>query len=291
MKMNQCKPCKVRLALLFVLFAVGTVTQAADIIVKKVTGPLPTSPLAAVWQQAPATDVAVLAQQMTTPKLAKASVNKITAQALTDGKSIAWRVSWQDAAPNSNVDVNRFSDAVALEFPLTEFAAPMMGHRGGGKVQILYWRGLWQKDVDEGFQDVQNVHPNYLNSHYWFANGEGPYRVPDSFTNPVSHQWFIAKQAGNPMAKFSRSEPAQELIAEGWGTLTHQPESATTAKGVWKNGSWAVIFTRPLATDDPNDHQFAQGEKGQIAFAVWQGGEGNVGARKHWSLWTAYQMP
>ncbi len=288
MKRNQCTA----FAVLFVLSIVGTVTQAADITVKKITGLLPTSPLAAIWQQVPATDVAVAPQQMTTPKLAKASISKITAQALTDGKSIAWRVSWADPAPNFNVDVGRFSDAVAIELPLTKFAAPMMGHRGGGKVQIIYWRGLWQKDIDEGFQDVQNVHPNYLNNLYWFANDKKrPYHVPESFKNPVSQQWFIAHQAGNPMATFSRSEPAQELIAEGWGTLTNQPESATTAKGVWKDGRWAVIFIRPLKTNDPNDYQFARGEKGQIAFAVWQGGDGNVGARKHWSFWTGYQMP
>ncbi|MCK5717897.1 MAG: hypothetical protein KAH77_10445 [Thiomargarita sp.] len=286
MKRSQCTT----LALIFALFSLSAVTQAAEIMVTRVTGPLPTNPLAAIWQHVPATDVVVSPQQITKPKLDKASVSKITAQALSNGQVITWRLSWKDATPDFNVDVGRFSDAVALELPLTQYAAPMMGHRGGGKVQIIYWRALWQKDIDEGFQDVQDVYPNYFNGHYWFATGEGPYRVPESFTDPISHQWFIAKQAGNPMSTFFRTDPAQELIAEGWGTLTHQPESATTAKGVWKNGQWTVIFTRPLVTTDPNDYQFTQGEKGQIAFAVWQGGDNNVGGRKHWSSWMAYKM-
>ncbi|OQY55902.1 MAG: hypothetical protein DRR08_13290 [Candidatus Parabeggiatoa sp. nov. 2] len=286
--MNQNHSCKASLALLLSLAAGGAIAQ--EITVIKVTGDLSVDPQAAVWQTAPTTEVAVFPQQMTKPRLTKASVDKMTAQAVTNGNSIAWRVSWQDDAANLNVDVGRFSDAVALEFPLTE-AAPFMGHRGGGKVQILYWKGLWQKDIDEGFQDVQDVHPNYWSDLYWFAEGKAPHRVPEDFKNPFSHQWFIAKQAGNPGAVFTREQPAQELVAAGWGTLTPQPKSVTSAKGVWKDGKWTVVFSRPLATDDPNDYQFKAGEKGQMAFAVWQGGEGNRGGRKHWSAWTTYQMP
>jgi hypothetical protein len=160
-----------------------------------------------------------------------------------------------------------------------------------GKVQIIYWKGLWQKDIDEGFQGVRDVHPNAYSNQYWFAEGKPPYTVPEAFKDPKSHQWFIAKQAGNPGAIFTRSQPAQELVAKGWGTITPQPESATTAKGVWKDGKWYVVFSRPLTTDDPNDYQFKAAAKGQIAFAVWQGKDGNRGARKHWSNWTAYKMP
>jgi len=51
-----------------------------------------------------------------------------------------------------------------------------------------------------------------------------------------------------------------------------------------------VVFVRPLKTEDQNDFQFAEA-KGQMAFAVWEGSDGNVGGRKHWSNWTAYQLP
>ena len=290
MKTNPSPWCKVNLALLLSLAA--SVVVAQEITVVKVTGDLPTDPLAAAWQEAPMAEVMVSPQQITKPRLEKASVDKLTAQALTDGQSIAWRVSWQDDAPDFNVDVGRFSDAVAIEFPLAKLVAPFMGHRGGdGQVQILYWKGLWQKDVDEGFQDVQDVHPNAWSDLYWFAEGKAPHRVPEDFKDPKSHQWFIAKQAGNPGAVFTREQPAQELVAAGWGTLTPQPESVTNAQGVWKDGRWTVVFSRPLTSDDPNDHQFQSGEKGQVAFAVWQGGDGNRGGRKHWSACTSYQMP
>lgn len=291
MMKNQYPLGKISLVLLFSLTAGVAFAQLPSISITKVTGELPTDPLSATWQQAPVTDVAVLPQQITQPRLEKASVTKLTAQGLTDGKSIAWRLSWADDSPSQNVDVKRFSDAVAIELPLTPFASPFMGHKGGGKVQILYWKGLWQKDMDEGFQDVQDVHPNAWSDLYWFAEGKPPHNVPEDFKDPRSHQWFIAKQAGNPGAAFERSQPAQELVAEGWGTLTPQPESATSAQGIWKEGRWTVVFSRPLTTDDVNDYQFKPSEKGQMAFAVWQGGDDNRGGRKHWSNWTAYQLP
>jgi len=290
MMINLDKMCQASLASLFVLATSGAVAQqAGDISVVQVKGNLPSDPLAPEWQQAPVQDVVVMPQQITPPQLALASIDKISAQALTDGQSISWRVSWQDEASDANVDVSRFPDAVALEFPLVSDASPLMGHRGGGKVQILYWKGLWQKDKDEGFQDVQDVHPNVWSDLYWFAEGKAPHRVPDDFKNPLSHQWFIAKQAGNPTADFNQIQTAQELVAEGWGTLTPQQDSVTTATGVWKDGRWTVVFSRPLTSDDPNDYQFKPG-KGKIAFAVWQGGAGNRGGRKHWSFWTNYAI-
>jgi len=291
MMKNQNPLRKMTFILLSSLIAGVSSAQLPSISVKKMTGELPTDPLAPVWQEASALDVTVLPQQMAQPRLEKASVTKLSVQGLTNGKLIAWRVSWADDSPGQNVDVKRFSDAVAIEFPLTPSASPFMGQKGGGKVQIIYWKGLWQKDMDEGFQDVQDIHPNVWSDLYWFAEGKPPYRVPEDFKDARSHQWFIAKQAGNPSAVFERSQPVQELVAEGWGSLTPQPELATTAIGVWREGRWTVVFSRPLTTDDVNDYQFKSGEKGRVAFAVWDGGENNRGGRKHWSNWTAYQLP
>lgn len=279
---------KIKLFILSSLFCcVSSIAVAEEIVVTKITGDLPINPQDTLWQQTPVQTIAMLAQQMTMPTLATASIDKLSVQAMHDSNNIVWRVSWADATADGNVDTARFADAVALEFPLDQAAAPMMGNKGG-KVQILYWKGLWQKDIDEGFQDVQNLYPNFWSDLYWFAEGEFPYKIPASFKNQFSHQWFIAKQAGNPMSTFERSQPIEELSAEGWGTLTHQKESVTTGKGVWQDGKWIVTFARPLKTDDINDHQF--NDKGQIAFAVWQGGDKNVGGRKHWANWVTYQL-
>jgi len=186
------------------------------------------------------------------------------------------------------VESSRFSDAVALEFPVAKDAAATMGHPDGGTVQILYWKALWQKDKDVGFQDVQALHPNAYSDLYWFASGEAPYPMATAFKDPRSQAWLIALSAGNPMAVVGRAQPVEELTAEGWGTLTHQPDSATTAAGMWAAGRWSVVFTRPLKTSDVLDYQFQP--KGQVAFAVWQGGAGNSGGCKHWADWIDFEV-
>lgn len=229
-----------------------------------------------------------MAQQMAMPTIPAPSVSTLRVQALRDAERIAFRLSWPDETADGNVDSGRFSDAVALEFPLDAAAAPMMGHKGA-KVQILHWKALWQKDQDVGFQDVQDLHPNYWYDLYWFAEGKFPFPIASSFKNPKALQWFVAQSAGNPMAVFSRTQPVEELIAEGYGTLTHQPESASTGKGAWVKGNWAVVISRPLSTSDASDYQLKPGTA-QVAFAVWQGSDGNVGGRKNWASWTNLEI-
>ena len=244
------------------------------------------NPYAEVWKQAPYFETPLQAQQMAMPTIPAPTVTSLRAQALRDGERIAFRLSWADSTADGNVDSGQFTDAVAVEFPLDAGAAPMMGHKGA-KVHILHWKALWQKDMDVGFQDVQDLHPNYWYDLYWFAEGKFPFPVKSgAFKDPRSLQWFIAQSAGNPMAVFSRTQPVEELIAEGYGSLTHQPQSASTGKGAWVNGQWAVVISRPLTTNDASDFQFKPGNT-QIAFAVWQGGSGNVGGRKNWTSWSS----
>jgi len=275
--------------LLGLTLSLSVLAQQNTITVKHIQTPLPTTPLAADWQPVPSYEVQMMPQQIAQPILDQASIDTLSVQGLTDGRLISWRVSWVDKTWDIQVDTGRFADAVALEFPLTPGAAPMMGHKDN-TVQILYWKGLWQQDNDHGFQDVQDLYPHYWADLYWFAKGSFPYRVPEDFQAPEAKQWFIAYQAANPMAQWHREQPVEELVAEGWGSLTTQSQSVTSGQGVWQEGRWTVMFSRPLATEDKNDHQFKLGQKSQIAFAVWQGAADNVGGRKHWSNWITYAI-
>jgi len=246
------------------------------------------NPYDPVWKRAPFTDVPLLPQNVAIPAMNEGTIDAVRVQAMHDGETIAWRLSWKDESPDGNVDVGRFSDAGAVQFPLIKNTQPMMGL--GGQVQALYWKALWQKDIDVGFQDVQDLHPNYWYDLYWFAEGEFPYPVPESFQKPESLQWFIAHQAGNPMAVFSRTTPIEEVSASGWGTLTHQDETVTTGKGAWVDDKWAIVFRRPLKTDDADDYQFDSDMPKQASFAIWDGSKDQVGGRKHWTMWVDFQM-
>ena len=247
------------------------------------------APHAPLWADVPSITVPVVAQAVTMPILEQATLDSVQVQAVSDGREIVWRLTWADQTPDMNVDAGRFSDAAAIQFPVTSGASFMMGDYGK-RVQILHWKGIWQKDVDEGFQDVQDLHPNYWTDLYWFAEGSFPYRVPESFDRPESRQWFAGFQAGNPLADFERHNPVEELVAEGYGTLTHQAAEVTRGRGAWKDGRWSVLFRRPLVTDDANDYQFSVDARGHMGVAVWEGSAGNVGGRKHWSDWFEFRM-
>ncbi len=247
------------------------------------------NPSSDLWAQAPAMELPLQAQRVAMPMLDDVTVGSVRIQGLTDGEAIAWRLSWPDPSQDMNVDAGRFCDAVALQFPMNWQAHFTMG-KEGEQVHILHWKGLWQKDVDEHFQDVQDLHPNYWTDLYWFAEGSAPFRVPEAFSDPRSHEWFAAYAAGNPLADFERSVPVEELSAEGYGTLTSQPHAVTIGRGEWHEGRWSVVFARPLRTTDPNDAPIWAGGRGHVAVAVWDGSAGNVGGRKHWTNWVEFEV-
>jgi len=269
--------------------AAGCAERGA-LFIPRVDGPLPAAdPFAEVWEKAATTQVRLNRQTDTMPMLEEATVDVANLHVVTDGHVIAWKVTWRDPSADTAVDAGRFSDAVALQFPITANAAHTMGEHDQ-RVQILHWKALWQKDLDEHFQDVQDLHPNYWADLYWFAEGEAPYRVPEDFSDPRSHQWFVAFKAGNPLADFQRMRPCEELGAEGFGTLTPHPHSVAMAGGAWRDGEWSVVFSRPLRTADPLDYQFWRGGGGRIGIAVWDGAAGNVGGRKHWANWLDFEV-
>jgi hypothetical protein len=271
--------------------------MAGTLVLPQRSGPIdPLDPLSPQWAQIPAIEVTMLPQAMTMPMLDKASVLKATVQAVANGNEIAWLVVWDDPHPDFNVDSGRFCDAVALEFPLAPNAPVMMGGPTA-PVQLLHWKAIWQKDLDEHFQDVQDLHPDYWVDLYWFAKPRPTtrpntvaYRVPGSFDDPRSHQFFPAFAAGNPVSNFHRDRPVEELVAAGFGGAATQRNVAASGRGVWNAGRWHVVFSRPMNTDDALDYQFHFRTSGQFTVAIWDGGHDNVGGRKHYSDWVPFTI-
>lgn len=90
-----------------------------------------------------------------------------------------------------------------------------------------------------------------------------------------AHGQPMAQVEGGPVnIWFWKNKDAKgvDMNAKGFGTLKVQPHQDVKAKGVYANGTWKVVFTRPLATEYPDeDTQIAQGGFINIAFAVWDG--------------------
>lgn len=100
---------------------------------------------------------------------------------------------------------------------------------------------------------------------------------------------------GAPVALwFWRADESVETLAvEGFGTLTPQPNDGVTARGVWKDGVWRLVFMRTLGTPaaehrvrlDPTSHGLMP-----VAFAIWNGEAGERNGLKRFSAWHAIRF-
>jgi hypothetical protein len=247
-------------------------------------------PLDPFWEKIAAAEVPLLPQQVAQPLLASGTVANLSVQAVRDDRRYVWRLSWQQPNRSDRSDVGEFSDAVAMQFPMTDGAPYTMG---GPQlpVRMLHWKATWQKDVDEGFQDLDKVHPNSDSDFYWFATGESPQLLAKSFDDPTSQQWMIASSAGNPMADFDRKSPIEELTAHGFGSSTHIDQTPSLGRGVWHDGKWYVVIDRPIEASDPLIARFNVNPVQQlVAFAVWDGSAANRGGRKNITNWTPMRI-
>jgi DMSO reductase family type II enzyme heme b subunit len=111
-----------------------------------------------------------------------------------------------------------------------------------------------------------------------FAHGQPMLQVEGG---PVNI-WFWKNKTGK----------AIDMSAKGFGTLKPQEHQDVTAKGVYSNGTWKVVFSRNLSTGHAEeDVQVTPGQFISIAFAVWDGrkdGAGDLvekGSQKAVSSW------
>ena len=109
-----------------------------------------------------------------------------------------------------------------------------------------------------------------------FAHGQEMLQVEGG---PVNI-WYWKKANGK----------ATDMNAKGFKTLRSQEQQDVSATGAWQEGSWRVVFSRPLLTGDENDVQINPGEWTNVAFAFWDGQlvDGEVkekGSQKAVSSW------
>jgi len=266
------------------------VPQTPEVVVQRTSlAPSIDNPLDPAWNAVTATDLPLQPQQTAPPMLDKATIASVKIQAIRDDQRIVWRLTWDQPNPTDTVNVGRFTDAVAIQIPMVDGAPFTMG-APDMPVTLLYWRALWQKDVDEGFQDVHHQHPNMWTDLYWFAQGEFPFPIDQAFTDERSHEWLIAYSAGNPMADFNRRKSVEEMVAVGFGSVTNVPDTPSAANGVWRDGKWIVVIDRPLNSADPVAERLKSGSQNAISVALWDGAAGNVGGRKHWCNWVPMKV-
>ena len=244
---------------------------------------LPVDPGDAAWEAAPAFPAGLILQDLVEPRLLVPSTPTLEVRALTDGARVAFRLAWPDAAADDVSMPARFSDACAVQFPAAAGAGvpdPQMGDPGH-PVAITYWSARWQAEIDGRPRTIQAIHPNASVDHYPYL--AAPLEPGSPTQREMEARYAPARRLGNEMAG-PHPRAVQDLTAEGPGTLAPAAAAVSDGAGRHDGKGWAVVLRRPLP-----EGAAAQG-KVQVAFAVWQGGRGEVGSRKMRTAWVPLRL-
>ncbi len=164
--------------------------------------------------------------------------------------------------PNSSqwdsVPQSEFKLAPQVHWPeriqeVTVKSVKVKGLHDGQNVAIL----LEYEDPTEDPKDAAAVEFMVGDKKAHFAHGQEMLQVEGG---PVNI-WFWKKENGK----------ALDMSAKGFKTLTTQEKQDVKATGAWEGGSWKVVFTRALKTEDEQDVQIEPGEWRSVAFAFWDG--------------------
>ncbi|AGA32800.1 nitrate reductase subunit, conjectural [Thioalkalivibrio nitratireducens DSM 14787] len=260
-----------------------TTAMAADMIRAvpvDADGPLK-DPDAAFWEGIESVRVPLQPQMVVPPRHLQPAVTEISARAAHNGQWIGVLIEWPSAGPRDTIVSDTFGDQVAVQFPVQGEvqSSPMMGH-AGAQVNILQWRAALQRDLAKGEPDIRDLYPYALVDVY-----------PDEVLRLTDARAYTgALGLDNPVARPFES-PVLDQMAEGWGTLTVRPLQMADGWGVWEDGTWRVAITRPMRYLSPGDpDRLTPGNTSRVAFAVWDGNNNEVGARKSWSNWTPLRI-
>lgn len=193
----------------------------------------------------------------------------VAVRAVHDGRRLAIQCTWKDPiADGAPVRVQDFQDALALQFAING-DIPFIGMGDtNNPVNLWQWKAGWQQEIDGSRQDMRDRYAAMHVDTYF----ETSYRT--------------ATDAGNLLSASHRS-PVEDANASGFGTLMSQPpsEQNVNGKGLWRDGSWSVIFVRDLAPGQPADVVFVPGKATPVALGVWDGQNRDRNGRKTISNW------
>ncbi len=241
------------------------------VIVRAVKGDLPIDPWAAAWKKA--SSVTMPLSIVSTPG---AVARTVDVKALTDGTTMAIRLEWEDGSKDvTTLRPQDFADAAAIQLSGQVSQACM----GQLDIPVHIWQ--WKADWQEGSRSMKTQYPNMQVDGYWGEDGKQLW-TEDLFTRP-------ALVAGNARAAATKENPVEHLLAGSFGTLTAAGPHPMNGKGVYKDGKWALVFTRPLAGEQ-GDVTLTEGAPLQAAFAVWDGKQMQRDGMKYVSGWAVLQL-
>ncbi len=235
------------------------------------------------WSNVPTHVSKLILQDLVEPRLMAASTQEVQVKAITDGTEIAFRIEWVDETRSDTPGPHHFIDSCAVQLPVrieASVPAPQMGE-AGKTVQISFWRSDWQAIIEGRADEITSIYPNAKPDHYPF-NAKSLENNPEA-QKEAALRYAPARALGNNR-QGPREQPVEDLIAEGPGTLTPNPQPFSKGKGIKTDTGWAVVISRPLPVG------FSKETPSQTAFAVWEGSHDETGARKMRTGWVNLVM-
>ncbi|HXH07627.1 MAG TPA: ethylbenzene dehydrogenase-related protein [Vicinamibacterales bacterium] len=213
----------------------------------------------------------------------------VTVKALHDGNKLAVLLKWEDATHDATaIRPQDFRDAAAVQFALGPDPPFFAMGEAASAVNIWMWKSERQADLEAAFQDLEKVYPNIGIDSY-------PNLLRSPLEQPTRHaltlqsdpRFVTAWGAGNIVADPTRRTAAEDLTAQGFGTLRARPaaDQAVEARGEWELGSYEVAFVRQLAPRGRNAVRLRPGDRVPVAFAVWNGSAGDANGKKSVTIW------
>jgi hypothetical protein len=255
--------------------ALAGISFSQELVCKR-AGSVPLDPFDRAWGSTKALEVALSGQAVTTPMELKPSVSKLSVKCLNDGKNIAFLIVWEDRTEDRFHLISTFSDAVAVQIPYkpTPDVPVTMGDKGQ-RVLILHWSAFRQENIERGYSDTAKVYPNY--AYDWYPHAEAPYKYPENWANQYALNYIGGEKV---FRKNTFRTPVREVVAEGYGSSTWKDIQGAEGKGVYRNGKWHVVIKRAFVEENTSNPEWGPGKETFVSFAVWDGSNGEVGARK-----------
>lgn len=230
------------------------------------------------WDSAPEHAAKLLLQDLVEPRLMEPSTSEVLVRAITNGADIAFRMEWKDASQSDRPGPAKFIDGCAVQLPQkreSDAPDPQMG-QDGRPVEIAFWRADWQASVNGRGGKIQDLYPNATVDHYPF---EAKSLAPGSPEQKEMERRYSPADASGNLRGGPRSVAVEDMIAHGPGTLRPATSTTSKAEGVRTKNGWMVVIRRKMPDG------LAGKQRTQIAFAVWEGGAGEVGSRKMRTGW------
>jgi hypothetical protein len=239
---------------------------------------LPLDPGDVAWDQIPEHVAALLLQDVVDPRLMKASTQDVRIRAAVNDSAIGFRLQWidsqKDDAPGPGIAV----DGCAVQLPVViekEPPSPQMGE-ANRPVEVTFWRADWQAFADGRSDGIRALYPNAAIDHY--PSQAPSLQAGSAGQREMAQRYAPALALGNRRSG-PRESPVEDLVSEGPGTLKPEARAGSNGKGVRTEDGWMVVLQRRLPAG------LSPRTRTQVAFAVWEGSQGESGSRKMRTGW------